>query len=403
MSAPPSHPEQAPSPPQWESLVTYGIGDLVPLQKRLGSITGEDLQSFVDVRKDGASNDMLTVLYGADLTGWHHEQGRHGDEAADLEYEGGLLYGTRLASTIFYRQTGRQLVADDADAYQVALGVVKRSYEVVSSDVALPWHVENAREEIHTGNNFLSLLNASLDDHITAQMMELYQSRGLGDGIVDEMERVAFYRGLIDSMIFCNSYARFRENGMGPESFEEKVRERTEVWERWRPAITAEFGGDYLPGTYSVETADDLASLVNYIQTGGIFEPTFMTVNARKPDELMLVLTKTLRQSGPNEFHFAYEVVEGLPVGAVSERSPVPYLTVGGALGAVALPAVVALIREKSYWSADALASSPLGVLVGATAAGAVCMMATFVRDFRQIYRRFRPLPSNLLPPKHKD
>ena len=213
-------PEQH-APQAWQSLFPLTNADIEPLQHRLSQVTAEDLYSFVDVSKTvNSAADIRTALYGAHLTEWHQTQGRVVDAGAAIEQDGGQLYGTILAETHFYRQTQHKLRADDPGAYLSALGAVHRSYDNPYVWAAkTPYGQEVAREVVHTGGKLLAGLCVTLDTHVCAQMRELYRTKGLGDGNIDDMERVSFYRGLVDGVVFFNTYARWRENGAPPETF----------------------------------------------------------------------------------------------------------------------------------------------------------------------------------------
>jgi len=307
MNAYPHPSEQSPTPGQ--SLLQFTLADVTPLKDKLLLVTGEDLLSFVDVRKDGAADDMLTAMYGTGLTVWHNENGRGGDEAANLEYEGGLLYGKTLAKELYLRQTGHKLIPDDPDAGRVAELAVKHSYDNIPETCETPWQQENFRELAYTHTHLLSVLNAVLDDHITQQMTSLYERHGLGDGVIDDNERVAFYRGLIDSMIFYNSYARWKDHGLPPESF---VEEATALLEdRRRRSELAHDSGIF--GEYSLDPGDDIADFVMHLDRP--FQGPGQTVlfaNGLRP--MVGISTEVLRQTGPNTFLFMPEVIDEVPL-----------------------------------------------------------------------------------------
>jgi hypothetical protein len=368
MSTTSPHAEQLP-PAEWDSLLNFSVDDIEPLRQRLLGVSGDNLLSFVAVRKEGTSYDMLTTIYGTNLTDWHHENGRGGDAAADLEYEGGLLYGKTLAKGLYFSKTGHSLLPDDPDACRVAEQAVKRSYDEMPAECQTPWEQENFRELAFTGSHLLSVLNAVLDDHITEQMVSLYKEHGMGDGVVDESERVAFYRGLIDSVIFYNSYARWKDRTLGPESFIENAKRL--LADRRRCAELAIKDTTGVVAEYSLDAGDDIAVFVAHLDRPfkGTEDRYIRTDGQAVP--MVAVTSEFLRQTGPNTFVFRPELLFENMLDNTSDlesrmkvlhsvgRRGITSMMVMSGLGTVAQMHTAEIVRNSG------LAASILGAIVG--------------------------------------
>gem|GEM_PF-2831017 len=329
MTIPPQPAESAPTPPTFENIFPILPRDLELIHDRLLQINGLDLKTFVDVRHDGAPNNVLTVVYNAGLTEWHHHAGRSGGESADVLYEGGLLYGATLADTLHQRQMGRRLVPDDPDAYQVALGAVKQSHDYQTflpyeslfsaADYRSPWDEEYRRERAYTGGGLLSVLNATLDEHLGEQVRDLDMVYGLDKaGFSHDEWRLSFYRGLVDAAIFCNSYARWRENGAPPAFFlkqsnmyDDPYTLVTDTYVRTR-AFQDHYGTE-LDGT--IMPPDSRAGVIALAARLGerqlLGHVTW--TDETSGDTLPVTFARVLNLVGPNTFGFEYEVNGSIP------------------------------------------------------------------------------------------
>ncbi len=171
---------------------------------RVATVNVTDLEMFVELRRAGPADDLLTVLYDARLGDWHESEGRAGSL---LHYRAGELYGYLACKDEYQAAHHEPLIADDPDAYQVAVGTVQTSYYPGWSHLPA-WAMEKTREIDTTGHDVLSILNAAFTDKIHDQIIAISDT----DAEPDEITTTSFYRGMIDAAIFTDVYTCFRNN-----------------------------------------------------------------------------------------------------------------------------------------------------------------------------------------------
>lgn len=193
--------------------------DVTGVFNRLLRITPGDMQSMTDMRRDGSSDDMATILYntridGITLAEWHYDMGHIKTPQARLYYAAGKLWGTQLYDELYLRKVHRHLQPDSAeavDAYRVAVTTLKRSYDAVKQRIPSGnrWEQESLRESIQLKDAPMGQLNGLLHDRIMNFLrLEL--------GEPDEDSPSSFYMGLVDAGIFMNAYIRWKDFHAGP-------------------------------------------------------------------------------------------------------------------------------------------------------------------------------------------
>lgn len=200
-----THGELEPIPPTWESLFPLPATAITDVRDRLLCVTDADICSFIDVRKEGRSNDVTTALLKTGFAKWHIEHGDFSGNRSVLMYSAGKLYGAQMALGHYKHITGKELRADDPDAYDIAKYSVFESYRGIEADSQ--WERDYKREQSVTGGKTLAILNAALHDHTLRQFEAMY-----GDEIPENEALESFYTGLLDASIFIEAYARFRDN-----------------------------------------------------------------------------------------------------------------------------------------------------------------------------------------------
>ncbi|HUS26629.1 MAG TPA: hypothetical protein VMY99_04765 [Nevskiaceae bacterium] len=373
MNTPTTNPETAGSPEVWESLFPFDVPDLANIQQRLLRVTTEDLGSFVEVRKHGSPQNILTALYGAQLADWRVKRGDFTSTQARLFFKVGELYGTQMAGDQYYEYTGETLSADDPDAYDVAVATVKSSYDELELSDDLPqWLIEKYREMVHTGSDKLSVLNAVLHDRIQNQFRELY-----GDIDIPTAEALeSFYMGLIDSVLFYNTYARFRK-GLHPQQFEVAVA-HTPIFDPDVHRLVTQSLNDADPttiGALELEPTDNIAVLIqNMVPTDEAAQWFAVTANNCR---YRIRAAKVVTQVGANEFRHAYNIMEIHFV----EEEPKGRGLVDKVRRYIGIPALVGAVSMNAYDVAVGhLTDERIGVLQSTS--GGMCMgtlMGTFL------------------------
>jgi len=120
-------------------------------------------------------------------------------------YGAGKLYGAQMTLDRYRNSTGKDLRADDPEAYDIAKYSVLESYRGLEAPTQ--WEQDYKREQRVTGGKTLAVLNAALHDHTMRQFEAMY-----GDAIPEGEALETFYTGLLDASIFIEAYARFRDN-----------------------------------------------------------------------------------------------------------------------------------------------------------------------------------------------
>jgi hypothetical protein len=184
------------------TLFPFEPTELAAIHERLVSLDIGQLEARVTVRADGRPQDPLTTLYNSDLSEWHTEAGRLQSPQERLFHQAGLLYGSQLAGDRYHLLHNEPLRADDPDAHRVALGALRRSYVGLDHDIYEAWGVEKQREMAYTGSDALSIVSASLYDHIASKLP-------YAEGMVD-LSNEAFYRGMVDSVLYYGVYTGFQ-------------------------------------------------------------------------------------------------------------------------------------------------------------------------------------------------
>ena len=290
-------------PERHESLFPIGLEEILPIRNRLLKLTPDDIRSFVDVRRDGRSNDPVTIIYGSGFAEWHQERGDFASEQALRMYRGGKLYGAQIALDRYkHLHDGQPLVADDPIAYAAAKHRVRTSYEDLG-DVT-QWEADFQREQRHLHGGMLALLNAGLHDHTLRLYHQMYR------GTVPKTEALeSFYTGLIDASIFINTYASLRDTGQLPPLAEKTDRE----WGRDLPDIyfAAQAAVDQAHGVrlaFELESRDsDFSDLVDRMRIRDLHSERVLFPSPDGRGERIVAYTRVIEQAGPNEFVYTHE------------------------------------------------------------------------------------------------
>lgn len=293
-------------PEKSEQLFPIGLDQILPIRNRLLTLNSEDLWSFVEVRRDGRSNDPVTIMYGSGFAAWHQERGDFGDETSAQElrmYRAGKLYGAQIALDRYRELHGGQpLRADDPIAYAAAQHRVLHSYEDVG-DVT-QWERDYQREQRHMHGNMLALLNAGLHDHTLRMYSQMY-----GGEIPKDESLESFYTGLVDAGIFINTYASMRDTNERPAPAVVTDRE----WGHDLPDIyhLAQMAIDRMYGNRIVielESTDaDFSDLVAAMRVNDQYSTRVMFPGMDGRTSYVAAFTRVIEQTGPNEFVYINE------------------------------------------------------------------------------------------------
>lgn len=312
------------------SLLRFDPDVLADVQQHLLTLQLPHIRSFVGMRKDGAANDMATTIYGARLTVWHTEAGRNQDEPTKLHYETGLLFGTEVTKRQAYLSgLDPLLTVSSIAAYDVAVKAVKGSYDhpmlAENQTVENPWRVEHIRERLFVDtSSSLSLLNATLDSYITAQLRQLYTEQGMCANHIEESQRVAFLRGMIDGAIFSNSYVRAIYNGSGPEDYTDDVEQllKQEQSYKWRLYNRLRLRKSL--GSFSLSSSADIEELLDDRSDVGARVQVKTIDKAR--GLRFLTIMKDAKQTGPNTFDQYWRIEKDQNIAEASVPEDVPDL-----------------------------------------------------------------------------
>jgi len=391
-----------------ESLFPIGLDEIMPARDRLLKLQTDDLRSFVAVRREGAPQDPVTVLYHAGFAQWHQERGDFASEQAVNMYRAGKLYGATLALDRYRAKTGKELVADDADAYAAAKSVVLHSYDepgleeagrradrtrgayigsvnagrfyMISplrpdtadasgaSDAPRPanwlWRADCQREQRYLHGKMLALLNAGLHDHTLEQYNEVYS------GTIPKDEALeSFYTGLVDAAIFITTYASYRDDNRLPEKAGitdlERYLGRPDLYYDVRDALTVEAAYGM---TLELEAGDiefyELLDRMDVERT-----PTHRQVVSVDGQQYALAYLPTIEQVGPNSFRLVYDIQGIYEVLPPSLAQRAKYAGVVALVGAAAANA-------NDAWLPNSPAAIGLATLLGALVGGATGLAA---------------------------
>jgi hypothetical protein len=258
----------------------------------LGEVTVNDQRSFVEVRQDGAANDVLTTFYTAGFDRWHTEAGRlPADSPEDkLIYDIAGLYGVRMASDRLYNRTGERMQADDLIAYVVARETVLGGYDLLEvPPEAAAWEREKNRECVNTGSDTLGVTLGFAHDRLVEQYKQLY---GTEPSVPKERIYNALYMGMLDGSVFFNTYMRAKQ-GLGPELF--PIARAYAAADRDTVLMVDTAMQTPLPGHVS-----------SLFLRGGETSHSFDVTAAGD----ILVTTRSLVQTGPGEFKMAHETTK---------------------------------------------------------------------------------------------
>jgi hypothetical protein len=211
-------PQQSLFPPEIEDVTRF-----LHINHRLI----EDMQGFVDIRRGGSANDMFVVLQNSELEKNQKDAGRIEGGEQTFFYRAGQLYGVTMAKDRYRRAFDADFVPDDPDAYVVAQKVVASSYQLFPYDQPKErWHQERSRERQNLGSQAFEYIDALLHAPIHKYYKQHSENERPADEETCDPARLAFYTGLVDAGIFCNTYMRFR-SGLGkPAAFPESIEDQ---------------------------------------------------------------------------------------------------------------------------------------------------------------------------------
>lgn len=210
-------PEQDPS--VVVSVFPFGLEDVTEMHRVLADPPQLSMQrGIVELREKGRAGDMLTTLYAARFDAWHIDNGRMpADSPEDVTaYKVAQLYGLRMASDRYHRLTDERVRADSPEAYDAACAAVFNSYAVRPAPHPLnDWEIETWRESVHGEDSLLSATLGFTYDKLIEHYGQLFDERM---SIPEDRIYNALYRGMLDSVIFFNTYLRAKQ-GLSVELF----------------------------------------------------------------------------------------------------------------------------------------------------------------------------------------